>query len=194
VSDRLERLVNLTATLLDTRRPLTLEEQDRARWDQAMIAAGLERLGRAHDLGRPGPHQVKAAIAALHSCAPRAQDTDWRAIVDLYDQLLAWEPTPVVRLNRAVALAMAEGPSEGLAVLDDPELRRSLDRYHLYHLTRADLLRRSGRTAEAAAAYGAARARTANEAEHAFVDRRLAELDARGRSATGAGRTTTTTT
>jgi len=157
-------------------RPLTLEEQDRSRWDQAMISTGLERLGRAHDLGRPGPHQVKAAIAALHSCAPGAESTDWPGIVRLYDQLYGWEPTPVVRLNRAVAVAMAEGPESGLSELEDPAVAGALRHYHLFHLTRADLLRRAGRVDEAAAAYAEARGRTANRAEHAFVDRRLAEL------------------
>jgi len=157
-------------------RPLTLEEQDRGRWDAGQVAAGTDLLTRAQRLARPGPYQLKAAIAGVHAGAPHAALTDWTTIVRLYDSLLDWEPTPIVALNRAVAVAMAEEPTTGLALLDDPVLVEALADYHLYHSTRADLLRRAGRPLEAAAAYQQARQRTNNAAEHSFLDRRLREL------------------
>ncbi|HXQ61426.1 MAG TPA: DUF6596 domain-containing protein [Acidimicrobiales bacterium] len=157
-------------------RPVTLEEQDRGLWDAGQVARGRELLARAQRLGRPGPYQVKAAITAVHAAADRAERTDWATIVQLYDRLLEWEPTPIVRLNRAVAVAMAEGPDRGLALLDEPALAAALVDYHLFHSTRADLLRRSGRPDEAAVAYRDARRRTDNAAEHSFLDRRLREL------------------
>ncbi|HXQ62160.1 MAG TPA: DUF6596 domain-containing protein [Acidimicrobiales bacterium] len=160
----------------DRGRPLTLEEQDRGRWDAGQVAAGRDLLGRAQRLDRPGPYQLKAAIAGVHAGARRAEETDWTTIVLLYDRLLEWEPTPVVRLNRAVAVAMAQGPADGLALLDDPEMAEALDDYHLYHSTRADLLRRAGRPEEAVAVYHDARRRTENAAERSFLDRRLEEL------------------
>jgi RNA polymerase sigma-70 factor (ECF subfamily) len=160
----------------DRGRPLTLEEQDRGRWDAGQVAAGRDLLVRAQRLARPGPYQLKAAIAGVHAGAGRAEETDWTIIVLLYDRLLEWEPTPVVRLNRAVAVAMAQGPAQGLALLDDPEMADALAEYHLYHATRADLLRRAGRPGEAAAVYRDARSRTANAAERSFLDRRLEEL------------------
>jgi len=158
--------------------PLTLEEQDRSRWDAGQVAAGRALLGRARALGRPGPYQLKAAIAGVHAGARRAEDTDWATIVKLYDRLLPWEPTAVVALNRAVAVAMAGEPVEGLALLDEPGLAGALVDYHLYHSTRADLLRRVGRLEEAVVAYGEARQRTKNGAERDFLDRRLVELGA----------------
>ena len=160
--------------------PVTLEDQDRSRWDRTEVAAGLALLERAQDMEREGPYGIKASIAALHAAAPRSDLTDWAAIVRLYDRLLAWEPTAVVRLNRAVAVAMADSPSAGLALVDDPDLARELDGYHLYAATRADLLRRSGRRDEAAASYRRARDQTRNGAEHRFIDRRLDELGALG--------------
>jgi RNA polymerase sigma-70 factor (ECF subfamily) len=156
--------------------PLTLEEQDRSRWDAGQVAAGRALLGRARALGRSGPYQLKAAIAGVHAGARLAEETDWATIVKLYDRLLEWEPTAVVGLNRAVAVAMAGEPIEGLALLDEPGLAGALVDYHLYHSTRADLLRRAGRLKEAAVAYGEARGRTNNRAERDFLDRRLAEL------------------
>jgi RNA polymerase sigma-70 factor (ECF subfamily) len=108
--------------------------------------------------------------------APRPELTDWGAIVQLYDRLLAWEPTPVVRLNRAVAVAMADSPAAGLALVEEPGLAAQLDGYHLYAATRADLLRRSGRSEEAAEWYRRARGQTDNRAEHRFIDRRLAQM------------------
>ncbi len=158
--------------------PLTLEEQDRSRWDAGQVAAGRALLGRARALGRPGPYQLKAAIAGVHAGARRAEDTDWATIVKLYDRLLPWEPTAVVALNRAVAVAMAGEPVEGLALLDEPGLAGALVDYHLYHSTRADLLRRVGRLEEAVVAYGEARQRTKNGAERDFLDRRLVEIGA----------------
>jgi RNA polymerase sigma-70 factor (ECF subfamily) len=119
----------------------------------------------------PGPYQVQAAINAVHSVAPSFDSTDWRAILTLYDQLYALTPTPVVALNRAVALAEVRGPAAGLAAVD--ELRTSaggLDGYYLFHAARADFLRRLGRDEEAAAAYDTARALTANPVEQAFLD------------------------
>jgi RNA polymerase sigma-70 factor (ECF subfamily) len=129
-------------------------------------------------MGREGPYGIKASIAALHVAAPRSDLTDWAAIVRLYDRLLAWEPTTVVRLNRAVAVAMADSPAAGLALLDDPELAQGLTGYHLYAATRADLLRRSGRLDEAVVWYGRARDQTDNVAEHRFLDKRLEQLAA----------------
>ena len=156
--------------------PVTLEEQDRRRWDGEKVRRGLELLDAAAALGRPGPYQLKAQIAAVHARTARAEDTDWAAIVACYDALLTVEPTPVVALNRAVAVAMAGVPADGLALLDDPELAGPLASYHLYHLTRADLLRREGRREEAAGAFREARRHTDNQAELAFVERRLREL------------------
>ena len=149
----------------DRGRPLTLEEQDRSRWHSGQVAAGRQLLGHAQRQGRPGPYQVKAAIAGVHAGAARAEMTDWTTIVALYDRLLEWEPTPVVALNRAVAVAMAHEPAQGLALLDEPALAAALVDYHLYHSTRADLLRRAGRLDEAAAAYRPAPDRQRRRAE-----------------------------
>ena len=108
--------------------PLTLDEQDRARWEPAKVAKGLELLERSRSMGRPGPYGLKASISALHATAPRPELTDWSTIVRLYDALVRWEPTVVVRLNRAVAVAMADSPAAGLALVDDPELRLAAGR------------------------------------------------------------------
>jgi RNA polymerase sigma-70 factor, ECF subfamily len=159
-------------------RALTLDEQDRDRWDTAAISRGLGFLERARQCERPGPYQLKAAIGALHAGVRSPSETDWTRIVALYDRLLEWEPTEVVRLNRAVAVAMSDGPAVGLELLDEPGLVAALDRYHPYHLVRADLLRRLGHVDAASEAYRRARAHTANPVEHAFVDRRLNELGA----------------
>jgi RNA polymerase sigma-70 factor (ECF subfamily) len=156
--------------------PLTLEEQDRSTWDGQKVVAGLDLLARAQAAGRLGPYGLKASISALHAAAPGPELTDWATIVRLYDQLLPWEPTAVVRLNRAVAVAMSESIEAGLALVDDPGLAHELADYHLYQATRADLLRRSGRTDEAVVAYRRARAQTGNAAEHRFIDRRLEQL------------------
>jgi RNA polymerase sigma-70 factor, ECF subfamily len=146
-----------------------LAEQDRRLWDRDLIAEGQAIVRACVQRDRPGPYQLQAAINAVHSIAASLDSTDWHAILTLYDQLYALTPTPVVALNRAVALAEVRGPDAGLAAVDD--LRSSgLDGYYLYHAARADLLRRLGRSAEAATAYATARALTANPVEQAFLD------------------------
>jgi RNA polymerase sigma-70 factor (ECF subfamily) len=147
---------------------VVLTDQDRSLWDLDLIAEGQAIVRGCLRRNQPGPYQIQAAINAVHSDAPIAGDTDWLQILQLYDQLLEIACTPVVALNRAVALAEVDGPEAALVVLDDLHL----DRYHLFHATRADLLRRLGRNAEAALAYEAAIALTANAAERAFLERR----------------------
>jgi RNA polymerase sigma-70 factor, ECF subfamily len=149
-----------------------LADQDRSRWDANLIAEGQSLVRSCLRRNRPGPYQLQAAINAVHSDAATAADTDWRQIVALYDQLLAVQPTPVVALNRAVAVAEVSGPAAALALVDELDLGRQ----HLFHAVRADLLRRLGRSAEAAVAYDAAIALTGNEPERAFLARRLASL------------------
>jgi RNA polymerase sigma-70 factor (ECF subfamily) len=124
---------------------------------------------------RPGPYQIQAAINAVHSIAPDIDSTDWEAIFTLYNQLYALTPTPIVALNRAVVLGEVRGPAAGLAAVDDLA-SSGLDSYYLFHATRADLLRRLGRNAEAAAAYATARTLTANPVEQAFLDAQRAAL------------------
>jgi RNA polymerase sigma-70 factor (ECF subfamily) len=144
-----------------------LAEQDRSRWDHALIAEGQVLVRQCLRRGRPGPYQIQAAISAVHSDAPIAAATDWNQILALYDQLLAVAPSPVVGLNRAVAVAEVDGPAAALALVDALDL----DRYYLFHAIRADLLRRLGRPAEAGAAYDAAIERAGNEAERAYLTR-----------------------
>ncbi|WP_069110131.1 RNA polymerase sigma factor [Jiangella alba] len=151
-----------------------LEEQDRGRWDRPAIAGAVELLQRALTWERPGPYQLQAMIAACHAVAPRAEDTDWPRIVRLYDQLLEQQPTPVVRLNRAVAVGMADGPAAGLAQVD--AVAAELDGYGLLPATRADLLRRLGDHAGAATQYRAALAAAGNDGERRYLARRIAEL------------------
>jgi RNA polymerase sigma-70 factor (ECF subfamily) len=151
-----------------------LAEQDRALWDRAEIEEGLARLHSALRRGAAGPYQVQAAISAVHVEAARAADTDWAEILRLYDMLAELQPTPVVRLNRAVALAEVRGPAAGLAALG--ELAPALERYPYLFSTRADFLRRLGRRDEARSDYARALERTANGAERAFLERRLSEL------------------
>jgi RNA polymerase sigma-70 factor (ECF subfamily) len=152
-----------------------LAEQDRRLWDRGLVTEGQAIVRACVQRGRPGPYQIQAAINAVHSVPPNFDSTDWHAILTLYDQLYALTPTPVVALNRAVALAEARGPAAGLAAAD--ALRSSgLDCYYLFHATRADLLRRLGRDEEAAAAYATARALTTNPVEQAFLDTRRAAL------------------
>jgi RNA polymerase sigma-70 factor, ECF subfamily len=156
-----------------------LANQDRQLWDQGLIAEGQAIVCACVQRGRPGPYQIQAAINAVHSVAPSFDSTDWRAILTLYDQLYAVTPTPVVALNRAVALAEVRGAAAGLAAVDD--LRSSgLDSYYLFHASRADLLRRLNRRTEAAAAYATARALTANPVEQAFLDSQRATLNRPG--------------
>jgi RNA polymerase sigma-70 factor (ECF subfamily) len=153
-----------------------LEDQDRGRWDRGEIAEGQALLDRALRAGRAGPYQVQAAIAALHDAAADADATDWPQIAALYGRLANLAPSPVVDLNRAVAVAMAEGPAAGLAILDRLDADGRLAGYPYLHAARADLLRRLGRAAPAADAYRAALELTANEVERAFLLRRLAEV------------------
>jgi RNA polymerase sigma-70 factor (ECF subfamily) len=149
-----------------------LEQQDRSLWDRARIAEGQRMLERAARLRRAGPYQLQAAIAALHADARRAEDTDWTQIAALYDRLAQVQPSPVIELNRAVAVAMSEGPERGLELLAGLELPG----YHLFHATRGDLLRRLDRRAEAAAAYRDALACEMNRSDRAFLERRLHEV------------------
>jgi len=158
---------------------VTLDEQDRSRWDRERIAEGSAVVTRALGRRRAGPYQVQAAIAAVHAEAPRAQDTDWWQIVGLYAALEALAPTPIVSLNRAAALAMAAGPEVGLRVLDDEAIAGPLDGYHLLHSARADLLRRLGRHDDAAEHYRRALALVTNDAERRYLERRLAEVTRR---------------
>jgi RNA polymerase sigma-70 factor, ECF subfamily len=152
-----------------------LAEQDRKLWDRDLIAQGQAIVRACVQRGRPGPYQIQAAINAVHSVAPSFDRTDWHAIATLYDQLYALTPAPVVALNRAVALAEVRGPAAGLAAVDEL-CSPALDSYHLFHASRADLLRRLGRDEEAAAAYATARALTANPVEQAFLDTQRAAL------------------
>ncbi|WP_031480175.1 RNA polymerase sigma factor [Streptomyces bicolor] len=149
-----------------------LPEQDRARWDRALIAEGQELVRRCLRRNRPGPYQIQAAIQAVHSDAPTAEATDWGQILRLYDQLMALAPSPVVALNRAVAVAEAEDPATALALVNALDL----DGYHVFHAVRADLLRRLGRDAEAVRAYEAAIGLTRSPAERAFLQRRRRTL------------------
>jgi RNA polymerase sigma-70 factor (ECF subfamily) len=153
-----------------------LDEQDRSRWDHRMIAEGEALVDQALREGRPGPYQLQAAIAACHSGAPSAGETDWRQIVGLYGELRRLEPTPVVEANRAVAVAMADGPEAGLALLDALVGDPRLGRWPRLHVARAELLRRAGRDADALAGYRAALALGPPAAEVAFVTRRMAEI------------------
>jgi RNA polymerase sigma-70 factor (ECF subfamily) len=149
-----------------------LADQDRSRWDAALIAEGQAIVRRCLQRDQPGPYQIQAAINAVHSDAPAAAATDWWQIRQLYDQLLSLAPSPVVALHRAVAVAEVDGPGAALTLLD----RLDLGGYHLFHAIRADLLRRLGRDAEAAMAYDAAIARAENVAERAFLQRRRRAL------------------
>jgi RNA polymerase sigma-70 factor (ECF subfamily) len=162
--------------LLEARRPartaadgslVLLAGQDRGRWDRELIAEGQAIVRRCLRRDQPGPYQIQAAINAVHSDAAAAADTDWGQILQLYDQLLAAAPTPVVALNRAIAVAEVQGPDAALALVDGLDLGG----YYLFHAIRADLLRRLGRSAEAGAAYEAAIARTQNAAERDFLRR-----------------------
>lgn len=154
-----------------------LEDQDRSLWSQAQIAEGAELAGRALAAPQFGPYTVQAAIAALHVGAPSVAATDWGEIVALYDLLLGAAPSPVIELNRAVAVAMRDGPAAGLALVDAILARGALADYHLAHAARADLCRRLGRTAEARAAYEKALALAQQEPERRFLARQLAELE-----------------
>jgi RNA polymerase sigma-70 factor (ECF subfamily) len=154
----------------------TLDEQDRRLWDHGQIAEGLTLVEAALRMGRPGPYQIQAAIAALHAQADSPKQTDWPQIVALYDELAMLSLSPIVQLNRAAALSMAQGPEAGLAVVDALGAAGVLDHYQLFHAARADMLRRLGRKTEAAAAYDRALALATNEVESTFLDRRRNSL------------------
>jgi RNA polymerase sigma-70 factor (ECF subfamily) len=168
--------------LHDARRParvdaggdlITLEEQDRSLWDRAQIAEGAEICERALRLRRAGPFQLQAAIAACHATAPVAAETDWPQIVGLYTQLARVAPSVIVELNRAVAVGMADGPGAALPLVDAIVEAGQLNDYYLLHATRADLLRRAGRTREAADSYRAALDLAPTDAERRFLRDRL---------------------
>ncbi|HEX2045085.1 MAG TPA: RNA polymerase sigma factor [Gaiellaceae bacterium] len=152
-----------------------LEEQERSRWDRGRIEEAHRVLGRARALRGAGPYGLQAEIAAVHAGASRPEETDWERIAALYGKLARVAPSPVVELNRAAAVAMAEGPGRGLALMDAID---GLEEYHLLHAARADLLRRSGRPGEAAASYRRALALVTNPVERSFLERRLAEVEA----------------
>jgi RNA polymerase sigma-70 factor (ECF subfamily) len=197
------RLARLLATLLpeerevrgllallllhDARRPartradgelVLLEDQDRSRWDRDRILEGLALVDALLGAGEPGPYALQAAIAAEHGRSRRPSDTRWSRIAALYAELARVLPSPVVELNRAVAVALAEGPEVGLRLVTRLEARGDLDAYHLLHAAKADLLRRLGRRDEAAAAYQRALALVSNAPERRFLERRLAEMQA----------------
>src|SRR5215510_12488938 len=150
---------------------ILLEEQDRSRWNRAQIHEGLILLREALRTGDASEYALQAAIAGLHARAQRAEDTDWRQIVRFYDLLLSIHPSPVVALNRAVAVAMADGPVHGLRLIDGIDVRGELPNYHLLPAARADLLRRLGRWPEAAEAYRQALSLVTNDAERRFLER-----------------------
>lgn len=167
--------------LTESRRParvaadgslVRLGEQDRSLWDRELVREGQAIVRECLRRNRPGPYQVQAAIAAVHSDADSTEATDWSQVVALYDQLLVVAPSKVVQLNRAVAVAEVDGPAAGLALVDGLDL----DGYHLWHATRGDLLERLGRSAEAAEAFSEALARTSNPGEQALLRRRIDDL------------------
>ncbi|WP_193614671.1 sigma-70 family RNA polymerase sigma factor [Nocardioides lijunqiniae] len=171
--------------LIEARRPsrlaggelVPLPEQDRGGWDRALVAEGHALVRECLAVGRPGRYQLLAAVNAVHTDAPTASDTDWSQIATLYDQLYALDPSPLVALNRAVVVAELDGPEVALAEVDRlPSRQPALATYHAFHATRADLLRRLGRSADARAAYDAALDATANPAERAYLTRRRDQL------------------
>jgi len=155
---------------------ILLDEQDRSLWDRELIAEGTALIERALSSGRAGPYSLQAAISAVHAEAPSAAATDWAQIVALYDVLVQAEPSPVIELNRAVAVAMRDGPEAGLRLVDAILASGELAQYHLAHSARAELCRRLGRKAEARAAYQQALALVRQEPERRFLQRRLAGL------------------
>ncbi|HXJ10654.1 MAG TPA: RNA polymerase sigma factor [Candidatus Limnocylindrales bacterium] len=158
---------------------VVLEEQDRTKWKQSQIREGLP-LAEEAMRGGPGPLALQAGIAAVHCRAARAEETDWREIVRLYDALMLVQPSPVVSLNRAVAVAMAEGPQRGLELMKELGAASDLENYHLLHAARADMHRRMGSLAEAAEEYGRALALVTNESERRYLEKRLKEVTGGG--------------
>ena len=155
---------------------ILLDDQDRSLWNQQQIAEGTALVERALTARRPGPYTLQAAIAAVHASSAKAADTDWRQIVALYDVLAQVSPSPVVELNRAVAVAMRDGAAAGLALIDDILSRGDLTAYHLAHSARAELCRRLGNKEEARAAYQRALSLTRQDPERRFLQKRMAEL------------------
>jgi RNA polymerase sigma-70 factor (ECF subfamily) len=155
---------------------IPLEQQDRSLWDRDLIAEGIDLVHRSLLSGRFGPYTLQAAIAGVHAVAPSVEATDWAQVVRLYDMLLEQAPTPVVALNRAIAVAMRDGPAAGLALVDALLDRGDLADYHPAHAVRADLNRRLGRVEEAAASYRRALALARQEPERRFLKKRLAEI------------------
>ena len=161
----------------DTGEIILLDQQDRARWDRKLITEGIAFVKRALASRRFGPYTLQAAIAAIHAEAPSAAMTDWAQIVALYDLLMRAAPSPIVELNRAVAVAMRDGPAAGLTLVDAIMARGELGDYHLIHSARADFCRRLGQAADARISYERALALTKQEPERRFLEKRLAELD-----------------
>ena len=156
---------------------ILLEQQDRSLWNKDQIAEGISLTKSALQSGRFGAYTLQAAIAAVHAESSSPASTDWREITRLYDRLLRIHPSPVVELNRAVAVAMCEGPEQGLDLIDDLLAREHLSNYHLAHSARADLCRRLGRIPEARASYEKALSLASQEPDRRFLTRRLAELE-----------------
>jgi RNA polymerase sigma-70 factor (ECF subfamily) len=156
---------------------ILLDQQDRARWDRKLITEGIGFVERALASRRFGPYTLQAAIAAIHAQAPSAAMTDWAQIVALYDLLIRVAPSPIVELNRAVAVAMRDGPAAGLTLVDAILARGELGDYHLIHSARADFCRRLGQATDARTSYERALALTKQEPERRFLEKRLAELD-----------------
>jgi RNA polymerase sigma-70 factor, ECF subfamily len=165
------------ARATDSGEVILLEDQDRTLWNREQIAEGSQLVERALASRRAGPYSIQAAIAAVHAGSPDAATTDWAEIVGLYEVLTRIEPTPVVELNRAVAMAMRDGPAAGLALVDAILDRGDLRDYRLAHAARADLCRRLGKTADARASYKRALALTKQEPERRFLERRLRNLE-----------------
>jgi RNA polymerase sigma-70 factor (ECF subfamily) len=153
-----------------------LEQQDRSLWNRAQITEGISLVERALSMKRIGPHTLQAAIAAVHAETPSAAETDWAQIVALYDLLARVEPSPIIELNRAVAIAMRDGPAKGLELVDELLAGGELATYHLAYATRANLCRRLGKTTDARASYERALMLARQEPERRFLEKRLAEL------------------
>jgi RNA polymerase sigma-70 factor (ECF subfamily) len=159
---------------------LLLEQQDRSTWNHALIREGIALVERALATRRFGPYTLQAAIAAVHAEAPTYMETDWRQICALYAALVAMQPSPVIELNRAAAVAMHEGPATGLALIDELLARGELGDYYLAHAARADLYRRMGRRDEARSAYERALVLAKSEPEQRYLKKRLREMEGKG--------------
>jgi RNA polymerase sigma-70 factor (ECF subfamily) len=155
---------------------ILLEDQDRSLWNRDQIAEGTRLVEQALSSGRGGPYAIQAAIAAVHAGAATATETDWDEIVGLYGVLMGMDPSPVIELNRAVAIAMRDGPAAGLTIIDAILARGDLRDYRLAHAARAELCRRLGKTADARVSFERALALTRQEPERRLLERRLAEL------------------